>query len=187
MNGLGKVTLTIKEIRINELIWACRRYELISLGVPWLASSQRSSPYLCAIWNLGNSVCIFHQKIYFQLWFGNDSSSDSAFRLVFLSVDFLFMLPLLIQIFEVLVEQYKIMVSNNRQEGFRGVLQLLALSASVFRFDGRGVLFAQMLWIAAQHPQRPFLSFLQTLPVLHCAPWACRSPGNGRARISSPQ
>lgn len=45
----------------------------------------------------------------------------------------LFMWPLLI-IFEVHAEQYKRMVSNNRQEGFRGVLQLRALSAFVFRF-----------------------------------------------------
>lgn len=59
------------------------------------------------------------------------------------------------------------MVSNNRQEGFLGVLQLLALSSSVFRFDGRGVLFAPMVWIAT-HPLTSFLSFLQPLSVPLC-------------------
>lgn len=70
-----------------------------------------------------------------------------------------FLLPLLMQIFEVLVEQYKIMVSNNRQEGFRGVLQLLALSASVFRFDGRRFYLPKWFGLQQDHfwSQRPFL------------------------------
>lgn len=67
---------------------------------------------------------------------------------------------------------------------------LCQLLFSGSRYDGRWVLFAQMVWIATRHPRRPFLSFLQTLSECSTVAaeeaghvCACRSPGNGRARI----
>lgn len=53
-----------------------------------------------------------------------------------------------------------------------GLCQLLF---SGFCYDGRWVLFAQMVWIATWHPRRPFLSFLQTLSVFHCGCWRVRT------------
>lgn len=81
------------------------------------------------------------------------------------------MWPLLMQIFEVHVERYKIMVSNNRQEGFCGVLQLLALSVFVFRFTLRwqmGFICPDGLDCNTTSSETVFVIFADPLRVFHC-------------------
>lgn len=91
------------------------------------------------------------------------------------------------------------MVSNNRQEGFRGVLQLLALSASVFRFMLRwqmGFICPNDLDCNTTSLETVFVIFARlsqcsTVAAVEAGHLcACWSPGDGRARIqglSSPE